>query len=69
MRISARDDLAIHFQHEPQHPMRRRVLWAKIQGEILDKFFGRSFSDNVVTERNKTGLRHRRLPNRHLNRL
>jgi hypothetical protein len=34
MRITALHNLAIQFQNQPQHTMRRRVLWTEIDVEI-----------------------------------
>ena len=39
MRIGAVDDLAIQFQHQPEHAMRRRVLRPEIEGEAADGGF------------------------------
>jgi hypothetical protein len=36
MRISALDHLAIELQHQAQHPMRSRMLGAKIERVVLD---------------------------------
>jgi hypothetical protein len=35
--IDALDDLPVQFEHQPQHTMRSRVLWAKIQCVIFDR--------------------------------
>ena len=34
MRIGLLDDLAVHFEHQAQHAVRRRVLWSEVQREI-----------------------------------
>ena len=39
MRIGALDNLAIQFQHHPQHAMRRRVLGTEIDVEVADLLF------------------------------
>ena len=42
MRIDALDDLAIELDYEPQDTVGRRVLGAKIDGEIANSSFGHS---------------------------
>src|SRR3546814_6530684 len=37
MRVNALDDLAVEFEHEPQHAMRRRVLRAEVDRVIGDR--------------------------------
>jgi hypothetical protein len=36
VRIGALNDLTIHLEHQSQHAVRSRVLWPKVQREILD---------------------------------
>ena len=36
MRVATFYDLAVQLQHQPQHTMRGRVLWAKVNIEIAD---------------------------------
>ena len=36
MRVRLLDDFAIHFEDEPEHTVRRRVLWPEIDGELLE---------------------------------
>jgi hypothetical protein len=36
MRVGALDDLAVEFQHQSQHAVRRRVLGAKVHRVVLD---------------------------------
>ena len=40
MRIDALDDLAVEFEHEAQHAMRRRMLRAEIDREIAKVLIG-----------------------------
>ena len=40
MGVGALDDLAIHFQHQAQHAVGRRVLGAEIHGEVLEPGLG-----------------------------
>src|SRR5215475_7022079 len=40
MRIEPLDDLAVHFHHEPQHAMRRRMLRPEVERHRLDLDFG-----------------------------
>ena len=39
MRIDALDDLAVEFQHQPQHAMRRRMLRPEVDIEVADVGF------------------------------
>jgi len=36
VRIGALDHLAVQFQHEPQHPVRRRMLRTEVQRVVFD---------------------------------
>ena len=36
MRIAALDNLAVQFQHQPQHTMRGRMLWTEVDIEITN---------------------------------
>ena len=40
VRVRALDNFAVHFKHQTQHAVRRGVLRAKIQRQVLD-FSGR----------------------------
>ena len=40
MGVGALDDLAIHFQHQAQHAVGRRVLGTEIHGEVLEPGLG-----------------------------
>ena len=40
MRIDAIDHLAVKFQHEAQHAMRRRMLRPEVDGKIADGRLG-----------------------------
>jgi hypothetical protein len=42
MRVNALYDLAVELEYKTQHPMGRRVLGPKIDGEIADSRFGHS---------------------------
>ena len=39
MRVDALDDLAVKFQHQPEHAVRRRVLRTEIDVEVADVVF------------------------------
>jgi hypothetical protein len=41
MRIAALHDLAVELQHQPQNPMRRRVLRPEVEVEVADLLFAR----------------------------
>ncbi len=41
MRIDALDDLAVEFQHQAQHAMRRRVLRPEVDVEVADALLAR----------------------------
>ena len=34
--VGALDDLPVHLEHEPEHPVRGRVLGAEVEGEVAD---------------------------------
>ena len=34
--VGALDDLPVHLEHEPQHPVRGRMLRAEVEGEVAD---------------------------------
>jgi hypothetical protein len=36
VRVGTLDDFAVHFQHQTQHAVRRRVLRTEIEGVIAD---------------------------------
>ena len=36
VRVGTLDDLAVHLQHQPQHAVRRGMLGAEVQGEVLN---------------------------------
>jgi hypothetical protein len=36
VRIGALDDLAVEFEHQPQHTVRRRMLGPEVQRVVLD---------------------------------
>ncbi len=36
MRIDALNNLTVEFQHQTQHPMRRRVLRSEVDGEVAE---------------------------------
>ena len=40
MRIDPLDDLAVEFEHEPQHAMRRRMLRPEVDREIAEVLLG-----------------------------
>ena len=51
MRIDAGHDLAIKLEHKAEHPMRGRMLWPEIDGEVTQcccfghgQTFGPAFS-------------------------
>ncbi len=41
MRVEPFDNLAVQFHHQPQHAVRRRMLWPEIDRVILDRDFAR----------------------------
>ncbi len=40
MRVDAPHDLAVELQHQPQDPVRRRVLRAEVDVEVADLLLG-----------------------------
>ena len=44
VRIRLLDDLAVHFQHQPQHAVRRRMLGTKVHGVVADFAHGAYFA-------------------------
>jgi len=36
VRIGSLDDLAVEFEHQPQHTVRGRVLWPEVERVVLD---------------------------------
>ena len=40
MRIDARNDFAVEFQHQTQHAVRRRMLRSEVDGEVAKVLFG-----------------------------
>ena len=48
VRIGALDDLAVKLEHQPQHPVRRRMLRAKVHGVVLDFRHGSDPSNNEL---------------------
>ena len=36
MRVAPLDDLAVELEHQPQHPMRRRMLRPEVDVEVAD---------------------------------
>ena len=54
VRVRARDDFAVELEHEPQHPVRRRVLGSEVHGVVTNFSHGLSDLSKSFTRAHNT---------------